>query len=78
MAQTMILPGSLPEKKVQPPMVYIHVKPAWEYKVLTCNLEREKAPDEAGLNALGAQGWELVGIFSDSPFVFFYFKRLGK
>ncbi len=62
---------------VQSPIVYVEENPAWEYKQLVRNLAKEKAPSEDELNALGADGWELAGIFTDSPFVYFYFKRLA-
>jgi hypothetical protein len=61
---------------VPSPIVYVEENPAWEYKQLVRNLAKEKAPSEDELNALGADGWELAGIFTDSPFVYFYFKRL--
>jgi hypothetical protein len=48
----------------------------WEYKVLNRNLSKEEAPSESELNTLGKDGWELAGVFTDSPFVHFYFKRL--
>jgi hypothetical protein len=62
---------------VPSPIVYVDENPAWEYKQLVRNLAKEKAPSEDELNALGADGWELAGIFTDSPFVYFYFKRLA-
>jgi hypothetical protein len=62
---------------VPSPIVYVEENPAWEYKQLVRNLAKEKAPTEDELNALGADGWELAGIFTDSPFVYFYFKRLA-
>jgi hypothetical protein len=40
------------------------------------NLRTEQAPSQDELNALGADGWELAGVFADLPFVYFYFKRL--
>jgi hypothetical protein len=45
-------------------------------KLLTRNLSKEEAPSEEELNKLGKEGWELAGVFSDSPFVHFYFKRM--
>jgi hypothetical protein len=63
---------------VQSPIVYVDENPVWEYKQLVRNLAKEKAPSEDELNALGADGWELAGIFTDSPFVYFYFKRLAE
>ncbi|MFQ6113025.1 MAG: hypothetical protein ACE5NG_02925 [bacterium] len=57
------------------PMVYVEERLVWEYKQIVRNLAKEKALTEEELNALGADGWELTGVFSDSPFVYFYFKR---
>jgi len=58
------------------PMVYVKDKTVWQYKVLTRNLAKQEAPSEEELNTLGKEGWELAAIFSDSPNVYFYFKRL--
>lgn len=58
------------------PMVYVSEQSIWEYKQIIRNLAKEQALTEADLNELGAEGWELTGVFSDSPFVYFYFKRL--
>ena len=60
---------------IQPPMIYIKEEPVWEYKQLVRNLAKDQPPGEADLNALGKNGWKLAGVFSDSPFVYFYFKR---
>jgi hypothetical protein len=46
------------------------------YKLLTRNLSKEEAPSEEELNKLGKEAWELAGVFTDNPFVHFYFKRL--
>ncbi len=56
-------------------LVYVKEKAKWEYKVLVRNLGKEQAPDEIELNALGVDGWELAGVASDSPLIYFYFKR---
>jgi hypothetical protein len=58
------------------PMVYVKERVVWEYRLLTRNLAKEEAPNEAELNALGKEGWELAGISTDLPIVRFYFKRL--
>jgi hypothetical protein len=50
----------------------------WKYKQLVRNLAKETAPTEDELNVLGAEGWELTGMFTDSPFVYLYFKRLAE
>jgi hypothetical protein len=58
------------------PMVYVKEKTVWQYKVVIRNLSKEEAPSEDELNNLGKDGWELTGVFADSPFTYFYFKRL--
>ena len=66
------LPGPTPIT----PMVYVKDKTVWQYKVLTRNHSKEEALSEHELNNLGKDGWELAGVFADSPFAYFYFKRL--
>ena len=58
------------------PMVPIKDDLSWEYKRVVRNLRTEDAPTEAELNTLGADGWELAGMYTDLPFLFFYLKRL--
>jgi hypothetical protein len=65
-------PGAAPVT----PIVYLKDETVWEYKLLRRNLSKEEAPSEEELNRLGKEGWELAGVFSDSPFVNLYFKRL--
>ena len=64
------LPPQVPDVRVHPPLVY--VQPVWEYK----HMAVESPPDEAELNALGADGWELVGVVPAANAVHFYFKGL--
>lgn len=64
------IPPHLPEVRVQPPLVY--VQPVWEYKHVVAQM----APDEVALNALGAEGWELVGVVPAPDAMHFYLKRL--
>ena len=59
----------------RPPMVYVYEDIAWEYKRLRRDLVQEELPIEEEMNALGAEGWELVGVVSHSNSVQFYFKR---
>ena len=59
------------------PIVYVKDKPVWQYKEVVRDLIKEKTPTEDELNALGAEGWELAGVFSDAMLVHFYFKRLA-
>jgi hypothetical protein len=55
--------------------VTVREEPAWEYRRILRNLRTEEPPAEAELDALGADGWELVGLFCDSPFLYLYLKR---
>jgi hypothetical protein len=71
----MSFPNPAEGGSIQSPMIYIKEEPAWEYKQLVRNLAKDHPPSEAELNALGKDGWELAGVFKDSPFVYFYFKR---
>jgi hypothetical protein len=43
----------------------------WEYKHVSGD-----PPDETELNAIGADGWELVGVVAVRDDVHLYFKRL--
>jgi hypothetical protein len=60
---------------VQPPTILVYEKPGWEYKVLSRIIADEPPPTEDDLNALGNDGWELVGILTISNRVQFYLKR---
>lgn len=42
------------------------------------NLAKQEAPTAEELNALGAEGWELAGVFNDSLLAYSYFKRLAR
>jgi hypothetical protein len=61
----------------QVPIVYVKEKPAWTYRQLVRDLANESAPTEKELNMLGADGWELAGVFVRSTALYFYFKRLA-
>lgn len=68
----------LPEApQVVTPLIYVQKSTLWEYKQLTRNLAKEAAPSAAELNTLGKEGWELAGVITDAPFVYFYLKRLA-
>jgi hypothetical protein len=56
----------------------VFVEPAWEYKHVSRSLTAQEPLGESELNELGAQGWELAGVFSDSQSAHFYFKRLTR
>ena len=53
-------------------------KTAWEYKVVFINLGEMRTADiQTKINALGAEGWELVtATEGDTKIVNLYFKRL--
>ena len=70
-----ILPPFEPKRPVRAPMVYVEKKLKWEYKQITRNLKKEKPLNEAELNSLGEEGWELSGIAQHSTNLYFYFKR---
>ena len=50
-------------------------KPSWEYRLFVRDLELDNAPDEEELDPLGAEGWEMVGIFVHANMLYCYFKR---
>jgi len=60
---------------IRPPMIYVEKQLKWEYKQIVRNFENEKPLDETELNALGEDGWELIGIAQQPPNTYFYFKR---
>lgn len=67
------------EPRVAPvpaPTVFVYEKQEWEYKVISRNSDTEALPDEAELNALGKDGWELVSIVTVVNNVRFYLKRI--
>lgn len=70
------VPRQPSDVRVQTPIVY--VQPAWQYKHLIRRVPEETLPDDAELNGLGRDGWELVGVFAGPGSVHFYFKRLAK
>ncbi|HJU75636.1 MAG TPA: DUF4177 domain-containing protein [Gemmatimonadaceae bacterium] len=53
----------------------VYVPPTWEYKHLTRPLGASALPEEAELNALGAEGWELTAVINEPAQVHLYFKR---
>ncbi|HEX6533001.1 MAG TPA: hypothetical protein VF041_00305 [Gemmatimonadaceae bacterium] len=63
----------VPDVHVHPPLVF--VEPVWEYRHMVRNLDREAAPSDEEMNALGGEGWELIGVFGDGRAVHLYFKR---
>jgi hypothetical protein len=62
--------------QLQPPMVYVYEKQAWEYKIIIRKATAKELLSEQELNALGASGWELTGVVTLRAKVQFYFKRI--
>jgi len=79
MVELMNLPG-IPEPRpavagrIEPPTVF--VPPTWEYKHLVRHVPDEPLLGESELNALGAEGWELVSVHADRGAVHYYLKRM--
>ena len=69
-------PDQQPEEKPSTPIVYLNENPAWEYKLFIRDLELDNAPGEEEINPLGAEGWELVGIFVHANMLYCYLKRM--
>ena len=74
-----IMPPHEPKQPepVRPSMIYIKKSLKWEYKQIVRNLKKESPPDEAELNALGEEGWEMSGVAQYSSSLYFYFKRVA-
>jgi hypothetical protein len=73
----MIIPPHEPKQSdpIRPPMVYVKKSLKWEYKQIVRDLNNEEPLDEAELNELGEEGWELSGIAQQRPMTYFYLKR---
>jgi hypothetical protein len=73
---------SFPEQPAVTPLpsmtVFVKDTPVWEYKQVVRDMNSAQALNEDELNALGAEGWEMVGILNATPLTYFYFKRLAK
>jgi hypothetical protein len=63
------------QPRVHPPTVFVYEKQAWEYRVISKNVA-DGPLSEDELNALGAVGWELVGVATLTTNVQFYLKRV--
>jgi hypothetical protein len=62
---------------IEPPMIYVHTQPIWQYRQIIRDLTRESLLDEDSLNALGSDNWELVTVVIRGDEAVFYFKRPG-
>jgi len=66
-------PGDAEPPFPEPPIVFVST--TWEYRDVARRAPDEALPDEAELEALGAEGWELVAVLEQDGTVHFYFKR---
>ena len=73
-----ILPPEKPNQDdpARPPMVYVEKPLQWEYKQVFRDLDHESLLNEAELNELGKDSWEMSGIAQQQTKVIYYFKRL--
>ncbi len=55
------------------PMVYVHERLQWEYKVVT--RAADTLLNEEELNVIGDKGWELSGTVTAGAHIQFFFKR---
>jgi hypothetical protein len=62
---------------VDVPQVPVFLRMKWEYKRLTRGTGALTL-DEAELNALGGEGWELVAVLNEAGTAHFYFKRQAR
>lgn len=70
---------SVPEEPVQPgpaPIIYVREPVRWEYRQLIRELDREGLLDEAALNQMGAEGWELAAALTHGSQAYYVFKRV--
>ena len=73
--QHALIPPREPQSSGRPLMIYVERQMKWEYRQIVRDLEKEPPPDEAELNVLGEEGWEMSGVTQQPPLAYFYFKR---
>ena len=78
MTSHITLPDQPKTDPFSPPVVYVRERAGWEYRRLRRDLRREEAWTEEELDDLGADGWELTGLFTFDSHAYAYFKRLKK
>jgi hypothetical protein len=66
-------PSHQPPAGSRPETPFVAVEAHWEYREIVS--EDPALPSEATLNAMGEEGWELVGLAPRGHRVHFYFKR---
>ena len=67
-----------PEPPVYPttPIIYVSEPTRWEYKQVARELDGEGLLDEAELNRLGDEGWELAAALTSGNQAHYIFKRV--
>jgi hypothetical protein len=78
MIPQMTIPDRSEHEQFSPAMVYVRQPARWEYRRLVRDLDDGDAFTEEELNALGAEGWELVSVTALPIQLHAYFKRLKK
>ena len=58
-------------------MVCVREVTPWEYRAMVRPLADDSMMTAPELNALGAEGWEVIGIVTPSHNTWYYFKRLA-
>jgi hypothetical protein len=64
-----------PHRGQAPPTVFVYERQSWEYKIVNRDADQQLLSQDE-LNALGKDGWELVGLITLPNAVQFYFKRI--
>jgi hypothetical protein len=63
---------------LHPPTVFVYEQQTWEHRILNTSAADDPRVTEEALNALGKEGWELVGVVPHSGVVQLYLKRARK
>ena len=75
---SLLYPPQRPEREPAPftvPRIYISEPMHWEYRQLARDLQEEGELDDAALNELGADGWELAAAVPHAQKMTYIFKR---
>jgi hypothetical protein len=70
-------PNEPQRPQMQQPTILVYERQGWEYQVISRNVDQLPL-NQGELNALGKDGWELVGLIGLANTVQFYFKRILK
>jgi len=70
-------PNEPQRPQAQQPAILVYERQGWEYEVVIRNVNQLPL-SQGELNALGKDGWELVGVVPMPDTVQFYFKRIRR